>query len=139
MNIKDFKEVELPVGLCRLEAIFSQQHHLMDKYKDIEARNLGSSYPLCPVDMNSCQGQQKLKDYAWRITEEIGESMSSLKNKPWKSTHVATDVDHYREELADAFHFFVELCILSGIEADDLFKLYFRKAEVNAFRQRTNY
>ena len=65
--------------------------------------------------------------------------MSCLKNKPWKQTHMETDVEHYKEEIIDAFHFFVELCILSGIDEDDLFKIYLFKNEVNRFRQRSNY
>ena len=50
-----------------------------------------------------------------------------------------TDVTHYVEELIDALHFFVELLILSGLKAEDAFRIYFKKSEVNKFRQRSKY
>jgi NTP pyrophosphatase (non-canonical NTP hydrolase) len=140
MNINDVEnDVTLPAGLCRLDMIFAQQMKLMEKYKEIEAKNLGHSYDKVPVDIHSCAGQQKLKDLAQRTIEEICEATSCLKNKPWKSTHMVTDVAHFEEEMADALHFFVEMCIHAGIDADRLFKLYFRKSLVNGFRQRSNY
>jgi hypothetical protein len=41
--------------------------------------------------------------------------------------------------LADALHFFVELCITAGMSAEDLARIYHRKHAVNKFRQRSNY
>ncbi len=140
MNIHDFKapKVENTVE-DKLDLIFQKQRELMVKYEEIEMKNGLLQTPMVPVDLHDNAGQARLKDFAWRITEELGEAMQCLKNKPWKQTHMLTDVDHYKEELADAFHFFVELCILSGIEAEDLFDLYFRKNQVNKFRQRSQY
>jgi uncharacterized protein YktA (UPF0223 family) len=40
------------------------------------------------------------------------------------------DFDHYKEELGDAFAFFLEVCILSGIDADELFAEYKRKNQI---------
>lgn len=140
MNIKDV-EVKLadPFPQDRLGLIFRRQMELMEKYHPIEKRNGLLVCEDVPVDLHSHKGQHRLKDFAWRITEELGEAMNCLKNKPWKVTPMDTDIQHYKEEIADAFHFFVELCILSGIGSDELFTLYFRKSEVNKFRQRSNY
>lgn len=126
-------------GEDRLKLIFDRQRKLMEKYHDIELKNKCLQTGDVPVDIQTTLGQQRLKDFAWRLTEEIGEAMSCLKNKPWKQTHMETDVEHYKEEIIDAFHFFVELCILSGIDENDLFKIYLFKNEVNRFRQRSNY
>jgi hypothetical protein len=122
-----------------LKMIFCRQLDLMEKYHPIERKNGGLQTEDVPVDLQSYTGQARLKDFAWRITEELGEAMNCLKMKSWKTTPMDTDVDHYKEELADAFHFFVELCILSGIGAHELFQLYFRKSEVNRFRQGSGY
>ena len=140
MNIRDIQNI-MPDRFPhdRLGTIFTRQLELMEKYHDIESKNNPHMCKEVPVDIQSYAGQNRLKDFAWRITEEIGEAMSCLKNKPWKATPMETDVDHYKEEIADAFHFFVELCILSGIGAHELFHLYFKKAEVNRFRQRSGY
>ncbi|MDE2098833.1 MAG: hypothetical protein KGL39_16390 [Patescibacteria group bacterium] len=122
-----------------LRIIFGRQRNLMAKYEGIEESNGLLQTHDIPVDLNSAKGQARLKDFAWRVTEELGEAMNCLKNKPWKQSQMLTDIDHYLEEIADAFHFFVELCILSGIDAEKLYDLYFRKSEVNHFRQRSNY
>jgi dimeric dUTPase (all-alpha-NTP-PPase superfamily) len=122
-----------------LMMIFRKQMDLMETYHKIEASNGCLITPDVPVDLHSHLGQHRLKDFAWRITEELGEAMNCLKCKPWKVTPMATDVQHYKEEIADAFHFFVELCILSGISPEDLFNIYMRKNEVNQFRQRSEY
>ena len=137
MNIEDVEEVKIEGD--RLKAIFKRQRELMKKYHEIEAKVGLLQTPEIPVDMDSHLGQARLKDFAWRITEELGEAMNCLKNKPWKVTQMETDKNHYYEEIADAFHFFIELCILSGLDADSLTALYFRKSEVNKFRQRSNY
>jgi len=146
MNVNDFMHTihELKQILVEehdgntLQMIFARQQDLMDKYDKIEFAN-GFDVPVAPVDINSHRGQARLKDMTWRCVEELGEAMNCLKNKPWKQTMMETDLTHYREELADAFHFFVELCILSGLSATDLFTLYFLKSEVNKFRQDSKY
>lgn len=122
-----------------LEVIFERQKQLMDKYHDIESKNLGYEAPQGVLDLHNPQHQQRLKDFAWRITEEIGEAMNCLKNKPWKQTHMPTDEVHYAEELVDAFHFMVELLIHSGFTAESLVAMYLDKNDVNLFRIRSQY
>jgi hypothetical protein len=139
MNIDDVKEDELIIEGDLFEAIFQRQHELMVKYHSIEEKNGLLQTPEVPVNIDSALGQARLKDFAWRVTEELGEAMNCLKNKPWKVTQMETDRKHYLEELADAFHFFIELCILSGLDARGLTGLYFKKSTVNKFRQRSNY
>ncbi len=137
MNVNDIELPELEGD--KLELIFKRQTELMEKYHHIEKTNGLLQTENVPVDIHNHLGQARLKDFAWRITEEIGEAMNCLKNKPWKQTQMETDVTHYIEELVDAFHFFVELCILSGMTADDLFLFYYKKSEVNKFRIRSSY
>ena len=109
MNVND-AEKETIVG-DQLEAIFARQKELMSKYEEIESKNGLLQTKDIPVNINDAKGQARLKDFAWRITEEIGEAMNCLKNKPWKQTQIETDEVHYLEEIVDAFHFFIELCI----------------------------
>ncbi len=122
-----------------LQMIYERQKELMEKYDKIEERNGCLQTDECPVNINGHGGQQRLKDMTWRCVEELGEAMNCLKNKPWKQTMMETDVQHYREEIADAFHFFIELCILSDISSNELFMMYFLKSEVNKFRQDSKY
>lgn len=138
MNINDII-AELPEVPDKLEALFEYQLKLMEKYFDIEERNRLLQTRDVPVNLDDPAGQARLKDIAWRITEELGEAMNCLKNKPWKQTPVPTDIDHYYEELADFLHFTVELFITSGLDAKKLFALYFLKMNVNEFRQISGY
>lgn len=137
MNVND-AEKEQVVG-DKLEAIFQRQKELMEKYHKIEKANGLLQTEFVPVNIDAAAGQARLKDFAWRITEELGEAMNCLKNKPWKQTQMETDRTHYEEEIIDAFHFFIELCILSGFDANSLTEMYLAKSQVNKFRQRSKY
>lgn len=143
MNVKDIdldlEQLREKYGSDRLDAIFTRQMELMEKYHVIEAANDLLLTDDIPVDLHDNKGQAHLKDMAYRCISEIVESTECLKNKPWKTTHMFTDVEHFYEEIADAFHFFIEFCILSGMNAEDLFSMYFKKSEVNRFRQRSGY
>ena len=96
----------------RLEAIFNRQKELMAKYHDIELKSGLLQTEDCPVNINDKKGQARLKDFAWRMTEEIGEAIDSL--------YIDHDQEHYAEELIDALHFLTEFTILSGVEPKDL-------------------
>lgn len=107
VNIKDFKAPEIKGD--KLEAIFRRQKELMKKYHVIEAASgLLQTYNV-PVDLNDAKGQARIKDFAWRCTEELMEGMDAFQHKI-----------HFEEEIADAFHFLVELVILSGFTATDM-------------------
>lgn len=104
MNIKDAISEE--VIKDPLEAIFDRQKELMDKYHEIEAKSGLLQTPDCPVNLDDKKGQARLKDFAWRITEELGEALDSL--------YVDKDRDHFKEELVDGLHFLTEFSILAG-------------------------
>lgn len=136
MNINDI-DTEAPEDGDMLENIFARQRELKNKYEPIEAAN-GRPAPTSR-DLDDYYNQRYLKEDAHRFIEEASESTNCLKNKPWKQTPVLTDRDHYFEEMGDTFHFFIEWCMDSGLTAKDLYKLYFKKSEVNKFRQESNY
>jgi len=120
--------------------IWESQKHLIRKYHDIERRNGCVVIPEVNWgDLDDRYVQMRLKDLMQRCVEELGEAMNCLKNKPWKNSYVETDKPHFEEELADALHFFVELCLTAGVSAEDLFTLYMKKHAVNEFRQDSNY
>lgn len=119
----------------KLEAIFNQQRELMSKFHQIEQDNGLLPDLGIPVNLQTHQGQAVLKSRAWNVVEELGEAMNELKNRPWKQKTYPVNQSRYLEELSDALHFFIELCILSGITAQELYDLYMHKAGVNKTRQ----
>jgi dUTPase-like protein len=230
MNVNDVSDDAIPTPVPerdRLDLIFERQRRLMIKYHDIEQANGLLETPDIPVNMHDRFGQARLKSFAWRVTEEIGEAtaaridhpgipehfleelsdafhflvelcilsghtsstlygglakefqfesetfgsickleegfrqidvgsddvrwyaynviehltraMNCLKQKPWKQTHILTDVGQYNTHLMQSFLGFLALCQAGGLEADGLFRIYFRKSEVNRFRQRSRY
>jgi hypothetical protein len=138
MNTKDI-EIEAPLLGDKLENIFSRQVDLMAHYHSIEDSNGLLLYKEIPVDLHDRLGQARLRELIRRTTDELSEASHTLKNSPWKQSHVLTDVDHFYEEIADAFHFFIEFCIAAGLTAEDLYRIYFKKSEVNLFRQESRY
>lgn len=107
MNINDVDEKAVAQG-DMLVAIFGKQRELMEKYKDIEGDNSFLKDATIPVNIDDCKGQALLKDFFWRITEEMAEAMEAYGNR-----------EHLQEELADALHFFVEMMILAGVNPEE--------------------
>lgn len=139
MNVKDFEDVEIPEG-DMLEGIFAGQLELMEQYHDIEKGR--GAIVVDPENYGQIDHrfvQWRIKDLMQRCIEEMMEAANTLKNKPWKQSELPTDATHFYEEVADAFHFFVEFCITSGMSAEDLARVYHRKHAVNKFRQRSQY
>lgn len=97
-----------------LRAIFDRQKELMDKYHDIELRSGLLQTEDCPIDLDDKRGQARIKDFSWRITEEIGEALDALNNEGGESGLL-----HFHEELIDGLHFLTEMTILSGINVSD--------------------
>lgn len=139
MNVKDFEDVDIPDG-DMLQTIFDGQAELIEKYHNIEqGRGFVVIEPKDYGDIDDRFVQYRIKDLNGRCIEELMEAMNTLKNKPWKQSEVSTDKTHFYEELGDALHFFIELCITSGMTAEDLARIYHRKHAVNKFRQESMY
>ena len=94
-----------------LRAIFDRQKELMEKYHDIEFRSGLMQTEDCPVNLDDKRGQARIKDFAWRITEEIGEALDAIENESGESALL-----HFHEELIDGLHFLTEMTILTGYD-----------------------
>lgn len=101
MNINHAVEEKIEGDL--LKAIFDRQKSLMGKYHDIELKSGLLQTEDCPVNLDDKRGQARIKDFSWRVTEELGEALDAKANK-----------DHYQEELIDGLHFLTELTVLAG-------------------------
>lgn len=107
MNINHAREEK--VGGDLLQAIFNRQKFLMGKYHDIELRSGLLQTEDCPVNLDDKRGQARIKDFSWRVTEELGEALDARANS-----------DHYQEELIDGLHFLTELTVLAGKDYDTI-------------------
>lgn len=108
VNVNDF-DVAIPAG-DMFSTLFGHQHELMLKYHDIEENNLRLHIPHpTSINIDEARCQLRLKEFAWRITEELTEATSCL-------TVGMNDqgLIHYLEELIDALHFTIEFDIMAG-------------------------
>ena len=120
-----------------LGTMFTQQLKHMQAYAQI---NKDAQLPPEKWGMLDDRATQaSLREFASYTVEELYEAINNLKNKPWKQADRATDRDAFFEELADAWHFFIEFHILAGISPTDVFKHYFRKSLINEQRQISGY
>ena len=104
----------------KLEKIFEMQKLLDD---DIEARR--------NLDFTTEEWMQK---EVLAMLSELSEVLDEVNFKWWKNKK-PLETDALRGELVDILHFFVSMCIRSGMDADELFARYIEKNKENFDRQ----
>lgn len=97
---------------CRLIELFRAQEELMYGFLEIESRNGFRPPSAIPVNLDDPHDQLRLKELAWRVTEEIGETVLAMTNPK------SADDTPIREEFSDVFHFLLELFIVAGLSPD---------------------
>lgn len=128
-----------PCPLCvghddRLDEIFKKQTELMDMLI------LGDKLPEYPVDITSKGGQRLIKELIWAMVEEMAEASFILKNRSHRFTdHTDVDFAHFKEELADAMSYFIEICKFSGITPAELHAEYTKKNVIVKQRVKDGY
>lgn len=101
---------------------FWRQFEFMEMLRD---RDL---MPEFPVDITSKLGQRIIKETIFNMFEEAFEASYTLKNRAHRVTDDRQiDQAHYREEIVDAFSFFMEVCLLSGITPQELYEGFKKK------------
>ena len=85
--------------------------------------------------------EDRIEFIRWNVLaleDELHEALGECGWKPWASSrHVNTDAFH--SEMVDVFHFFINLCLATGMSADMLLEGYAKKREKNAARQSEGY
>lgn len=106
----------------KLEEAFVLQRTFMDMLVEHD------KLPEYPFDLTTKPGQRAIKETVWNLVEELAEASFTLKNRMHKiSDDRELDFEHYLEELGDAFAYFLEICLMSGISSQQLFEEYRRK------------
>ena len=72
------------------------------------------------------------------MTQELAELTDSV---PWKwwAKYQEFDLQNARVEVVDLFHFLISLAQVLGMDADEVYKIYLKKNEVNLQRQDSGY
>ena len=118
----------------KLDIAFKLQQEFMDMLVEHDR------HPEYPVDLTTKPGQRLVKECAFNCIAELMEATVVLKNKMHRiSDDTTVDMPHYREEIADAFSFFMEFCIISGMGPDDLFGEFRQKNSIVRKRLQEGY
>lgn len=97
------------------------------------------AYGRHPADILSDEERSEfIKDMVLATTDELHEALKEVGWKPWAtSRHLNREA--FQHELVDALHFFINLCLASGLTADALFEGYLEKRQRNIERQQAGY
>lgn len=71
------------------------------------------------------------------ILSELAELIDEVNFKWWKNEK-PVDLDKVKDELVDILHFFVSMCLKTGMDADELHSRYLEKNKENFARQNGN-
>lgn len=111
----------------RLEEMFKLQEQLQR-----------DAYGISPVDLDPDTRLNFLTTMNLALQDELHEALAETGWKPWAtSNHINTEA--YKGELVDAWHFFMNLCLASGMTADELYQRYIAKRQKNIKRQEDGY
>ena len=81
--------------------------------------------------------RQRFLQFELALRQESAEAIDSLNWKWWKKDD--DDWDNIKIELVDMLHFWVSMCTVAGLEADEAINLYLKKNKLNHKRQDEGY
>ena len=110
-----------------LENIFKEQIELNERinpelYKEIEDPEIR---------------RKRFLEFELALRQESAEAIDSLNWKWWKKD--PDDWDNVKIELVDILHFWVSMCSVAGLDAQEVMSLYFKKNKLNHKRQEEGY
>jgi len=101
----------------RLEILFDCQKKLQKLF--IEEKN----------EFSIEEKTDRVKDTILSLEDELHEILQLFPWKKWKnySGNEFVDIKKLKEEIADALHFFINLCLICGIDSHELFDSFIHK------------
>lgn len=105
----------------KLEKIFEMQAKLDD---DIVQRR----------GLNDISMEEWLQRETLAMISELSELIDEVNFKWWKN-HKEVNLNAVKSELVDVLHFFVSMCLKTGMSASELYGLYVDKNKENFDRQ----
>jgi dimeric dUTPase (all-alpha-NTP-PPase superfamily) len=125
------RTVDIPVKITidpRLTHMLEMQRRLQLMYNGGKAIE----------DFTDAERMEAIRDNVLACTDELHEALGETGWKPWAtSNHINTAAFH--SEMVDAWHFFMNLMLHSGMTADDLYRGYVDKNAKNIKRQADGY
>ncbi len=105
----------------KLQTIFEMQKSLNDEIK--QKRNL-----------TGITKEEWMQKQTLAMLSEMAELIDEVNFKWWKNPKPVDEVK-VKEELVDILHFFVSMCLIYDMDADELYNMYIDKNKENFDRQ----
>lgn len=116
------------IGSDMLADVFARQAGLASYYQSVRPDGFYSWLP-----------QNRCTTWTRAIVHECCELDNELNWKPWKnSLDLAANREERLFEMADIFHFFVQLALDQDFSAEDIYAAYVAKNEENRRRQQSD-
>ena len=117
------KEACLKIGADadKLDTIFAMQKALDD---DIQKNR----------HLDGISMEEWIQKETLAMLSELAELLAEVNFKWWKNPK-EVNIDNVRDEIVDILHFFVAMCLRSGMSSEELFARYLLKNEENFKRQ----
>lgn len=75
----------------------------------------------------------------WLVVYYLNLARNVLKNRPWKQTQVMSKEDSFQEYLVLSFIYYLGYLATNNFTPEGIFKLFYRKQQLNLWRISTNY
>lgn len=111
---------------------------MLQEMVDLQAKLQSETYGK---DISKLDTREKIEAYRinmMALQDELHEALNEMSWKPWAKAEYFND-DRVQQELVDAWHFFMNLMIISGMDAEKLHIRYLAKRKVNIKRQEDGY
>ena len=107
----------------------------MDKLENIfEWQNKFDSELAISRGLTDISMEQWIQKETLAMISELAELIDEVNFKWWKNEK-PVDTDKVKDELVDILHFFVSMCLKTGMSADELHQRYLDKNKENFDRQ----
>ena len=107
---------------------------MLDMQKKLQIEGIGTD----PTELEGEERTVFIRNMVLALLDEVHEVLGEVGWKPWaKSRHV--NEERAKEELVDAWHFFMNLMLAVGLTADELYEGYIEKNRVNLERWQSGY
>lgn len=108
---------------------------MLDMQRELQEKTYGFG-PLEELDDQA--RMEWVRNNVLALTDELHEALAESGWKPWAtSNHLNREA--FASELVDAWHFFMNLMLICGMDMEDLARGYERKRQVNILRQQLSY
>lgn len=106
---------------------------------DMQRELQRAAYRIDPASLPPTEKIQFIKDMTLALTDELHEVLAEVDWKPWTHGERQINVENYKKELVDCWHFFQNLMLAVDMTSDELYEMYVKKRQVNANRQLQEY